>query len=522
MAEITKITTHVADAKDRLIEQYRDAEKLPNFHSLIEIFAQRFQGVENILEDWNKDVSIFDAIGIQLDKLGTIVGLARVSGQTDEQYRALLFIKIMQNNAQGTGEQLINVTKLLTGATVVQYVNLFNATVSLYLNIDINPTNDPSVAQFFYENIQSVLMGGVSIDGIIQILSNQNLELNDVIDIESENHGLSSLASPTIGGRLTKIYTENHTIQAGEVWITQNAPLANGYISICYSEELRKFCAVSSNYTNKIITSYDGVNWENQSYPVDNSFTAVCWSPELSLFVVVAGSGTGNRVMTSPDGINWTARTSAADLLWRSITWGNGLFVAVASSGTNNRIMTSPDGITWTSRTNPENNSWYSVTYGNGLFVAVSQTGTNRVMTSPDGINWTARLSSMQAVFQSICWSQELGLFCAVSSNAVSLSQIMTSPDGITWTNRITPNNEIYYSVCWAKDIGKFCIIASSEFSNDNLIMTSADGINWVMQTTDIVTQAKTWRSICWSSYLNMFCAVAINNSTDIIMISPL
>ena len=207
MAEITIITTHVVDAKDRLIEQYRDAEKLPNFHAVLEIFSQRFQGVETILEDWNKDVSIFDAVGIQLDKIGTIVGLARVSGQTDDKYRSLLFIKIMQNNAQGTGEQLITVTKLLTGATIVQYVNLFNATVSLYLNVDINPTNDPDVAQFFYENIHSVIMGAVGIDGIISSAETDFFDLGNNITTEeiSEEHGLSSVTDTLIGGQISRV-----------------------------------------------------------------------------------------------------------------------------------------------------------------------------------------------------------------------------------------------------------------------------------------------------------------------------
>jgi hypothetical protein len=49
--------------------------------------------------------------------------------------------------------------------------------------------------------------------------------------------------------------------------------------------------------------------------------------------------------MTSPDGITWTSRSSAADLVWKSVTYGNGLFVAVAFSGTGNRVMTSPTTI---------------------------------------------------------------------------------------------------------------------------------------------------------------------------------
>ena len=108
--------------------------------------------------------------------------------------------------------------------------------------------------------------------------------------------------------------------------------------------------------------------------------------------------GIGNEVVGTlmvsegavfPDTLNkWTSRTSAADIIWTSVTYGNGLFVAVAAySGTYDRVMTSPDGITWTSRTSAADDDWRSVTYGNGLFVAVayySVTG-NGVMTSHTG-----------------------------------------------------------------------------------------------------------------------------------------
>jgi hypothetical protein len=120
------------------------------------------------------------------------------------------------------------------------------------------------------------------------------------------------------------------------------------------------------------------------------------------LFVAVSSDGT-NRVMTSPDGITWTSRTSAADNGWYGVTYGNGLFVAVAFSGTGNRVMTSPDGITWTSRTSAADNPWYGITYGNGQFVAVSGNGNgNRVMTSADGFTWTARSTSVELGWRNI------------------------------------------------------------------------------------------------------------------------
>jgi hypothetical protein len=68
------------------------------------------------------------------------------------------------------------------------------------------------------------------------------------------------------------------------------------------------------------------------------------------LFAAVSSDGT-NRVMTSPDGITWTARAAAEADYWGGVAWSAemGLFAAVAQSG-GNRVMTSPDGITWTAR----------------------------------------------------------------------------------------------------------------------------------------------------------------------------
>ena len=73
---------------------------------------------------------------------------------------------------------------------------------------------------------------------------------------------------------------------------------------------------------------------------------------------------------------------------------------------------------TWTTRTTPTNNSWRSICWSPelGMFCAVSATGTgNRVMTSSDGIIWTTRASAADNDWIGICWSPELGIFCAVA-----------------------------------------------------------------------------------------------------------
>ena len=70
--------------------------------------------------------------------------------------------------------------------------------------------------------------------------------------------------------------------------------------------------------------------------------------PTNPLFVAVSTNGT-NRVMTSTDGTTWTARSASEANGWRSVTYDNGTFVAVSDTGTN-RVMTSTDGTTWTAR----------------------------------------------------------------------------------------------------------------------------------------------------------------------------
>ena len=81
----------------------------------------------------------------------------------------------------------------------------------------------------------------------------------------------------------------------------------------------------------------------------------------------------------------------------------------------------------WTARTASDANQWISVCWSPelGLFCAISYDGTNQVMTSPDGITWTARTASEANYWRSVCWSPELGLFCAVSYDGTN--RVMTS-----------------------------------------------------------------------------------------------
>jgi hypothetical protein len=297
--------------------------------------------------------------------------------------------------------------------------------------------------------------------------------------------------------KIGALYLSGSTITVD--WVSRDASEANTWQSITYGNNL--FVAVSSDGTNRVMTSSNGTTWTARAAAQANNWQSITYGNNL--FVAVAASGT-NRVMTSLDGITWTARNAAQANGWSSVAFGNNLFVAVSSDGTN-RVMTSSDGITWTARNAAQANTWSSVTYGDGLFVAVTNSGTNRVMTSPDGITWTARNAAEANQWRSVTYGG--GLFVAVAVDGTN--RVMTSSDGITWTARSATEANLWRSVAYGD--GVFVAVSTS---GTNRVMTSVDGITWTARTA---AQANSWSSIIYGN--ESFVAVA-ESGTNRVMTS--
>lgn len=339
----------------------------------------------------------------------------------------------------------------------------------------------------------------------------QNLSLND------NNLSLSGDASPVDLSRyldacsLSACNEEGfYTLTCGAVsanigcpaanWTARSAAEANLWTSVTYGEGL--FIAVSTDGTNRVMTSPDGIAWTARAAAEANSWWSVAFGD--GQFVAVAiGS---YQVMTSPDGITWTTRDVSYPNEWRSVTYGGGQFVAVASDGAGLGVMTSPDGIIWTDWSASEANQWWSVTYGGGQFVAVSTDGTNRVMTSPDGFTWTARAAAEANQWRSVTYGG--GQFVAVASSGTN--RVMTSPDGITWTTRTAAEASSWQSITYGD--GQFVAVSTS---GTNRVMTSLDGITWTARSA---AGSNTWYAVTHGG--GQFVAVSIDG-TNQVMTSP-
>jgi hypothetical protein len=114
----TYISDHITRAKIRLIEQYKGK---PKVEGVIEALVKPLQEIEDVLQQLKTERWVDSAVGVQLDKIGEIVGMEREYEQGDEDYRLLIKAKIIMNLNQGTPEEVIAAAKFFIGAIFIWY-----------------------------------------------------------------------------------------------------------------------------------------------------------------------------------------------------------------------------------------------------------------------------------------------------------------------------------------------------------------------------------------------------------------
>ncbi len=95
-----------------------------------------------------------------------------------------------------------------------------------------------------------------------------------------------------------------------------------------------------------------------------------------------------------------------------------------------------------------------------------------------------------------MCWSDKLGMYCAVSSDDATADAVMTSTNGIDWTVRTTPAGNRWVNVCWNPGVQAFVAISYNGTSNQ--VMSSPDGITWTIQTTP---EDNSWFTVSAGNY---------------------
>lgn len=189
------ITTHVQEAIKRLLQQYKEK---PRIEFVVSSLTEEVQNIENMLFDLLNNRSINTAIGIQLDRLGTILGIER-EGLSDEDYRARLKIKVVQNVSSGEPDRLISVYAFLINATQVQFQEHYPAGCAL-MGRGVIPSGQETL---LYTEIQRITPAGVRVDYIGTYDANESFAMTDSIDSTADGFGdlTDALAGGKFGGQ---------------------------------------------------------------------------------------------------------------------------------------------------------------------------------------------------------------------------------------------------------------------------------------------------------------------------------
>ena len=191
---MTYILTHVEDAENRLLHQYKDQ---PNIKALIDALVFPIQDIEDSLNDLNLNRGVTYAVGVQLDRLGDIVGIKRF-GMTDEIFRTRIRIKIIQNLSEGEPERLIQVYGALLSSSLVQIQEHFPAGVGLSGAGDIPAGQETLI----YQNVQTIAPAGVRVDYIETFPVNMPFACAGGPTISG---GFGDLNNPNVGGGMGTI-----------------------------------------------------------------------------------------------------------------------------------------------------------------------------------------------------------------------------------------------------------------------------------------------------------------------------
>jgi hypothetical protein len=220
------------------------------------------------------------------------------------------------------------------------------------------------------------------------------------------------------------------------------------------------------------------------------------------------------------------------DYGWTSICWSPKLLLFAIVSGA--AIQTSSNGKTWSTKLGPNSTLyWKTVCWSEekGLFVALSyadstSTGYN-IITSSDGITWTPSnktsliFGGSYSRWSCVIWAKEfvyLGITgCFIAVTDWGGTKIARSSDGINWAS-ITLTGDIsasgWVSMCWSPKLGLLVAVASSGTNSIIQIMTSPNGDIWTAQIQP--TGSNYWTSVCWSQELSIFVAVGSSGSNQV------
>lgn len=192
MIPLSKIASHETQAFGRLLEQYKESA---NLKAILSVYCDQVQDLEDAIYSMMTERALNEATGVQLDRLGEIVGISRY-GRADEVYRVFLAFQIGVNVSNGTLNTILQLFQLITGATELMVESEGHGSVS----ISYSPGLDPDLEEFIFEAMAHVVAAGVRISGFVTTAGPDSFAFDGGTGL-----GFSGVYDPTVGGEFAGI-----------------------------------------------------------------------------------------------------------------------------------------------------------------------------------------------------------------------------------------------------------------------------------------------------------------------------
>lgn len=189
---ISQIVNHIEQAVDRLLYQYKGK---PKIEGLLSAFVKQIQDIEDAAFPLMTDRSVETSVGVQLDQVGDIVGIGRIAGQSDEEFREAIKTQIIQNMNEGTAEQVIAAAKFFLAAEAIWYLEVYPAEIDIFTSQEIDEVDRARIRA----NIEKFLPAAVSLGSF----GNFDAETPFIFN---EGQGFGDVDDPDAGGLLADIY----------------------------------------------------------------------------------------------------------------------------------------------------------------------------------------------------------------------------------------------------------------------------------------------------------------------------
>lgn len=150
---LTEKTDHVEEAISNLIEFFK---RKPKMVSTLTAFVNQIQDLEIMFFQLLNEVTLDNAIGVQLDGIGAIVGEER-EGRNDDDYRLAIRVRILLNLSNGTPEEILTIVDTMLGDRDLEFLEYFPAAFTLQVVSKITTNTAIQVNK----KIQSAKLGGV-------------------------------------------------------------------------------------------------------------------------------------------------------------------------------------------------------------------------------------------------------------------------------------------------------------------------------------------------------------------------